>query len=204
MTYGDGNPLYGYGPLVSVDIAGHEMAHGVTSRTAQLIYSGESGGLNEATSDIFGTAVEFFAGSPADPGDYLIGEKIYLNNQSGEALRYMHDPGLDGRSKNCWYSGIGSVDVHYSSGVANHFFYLLAEGSSPANGPASPTCDGSVVTGIGREKAEKIWYRALTVYMTSNTSYAGARAATLQAATDLYGPDTADAVRAAWTAVSVL
>ena len=60
MTYGDGDGVT-FGPLVSIDVAGHEMSHGVTSRTANLIYSGESGGLNEATSDIFGTMVEFYA-----------------------------------------------------------------------------------------------------------------------------------------------
>jgi Zn-dependent metalloprotease len=95
--------------------------------------------------------------------------------------------------------------VHYSSGVANHFFYLLAEGSNPAGGPASPTCDGSSHGGIGRLKAGKIWYRALTVYMTSSTHYAGARAATLSAASDLYGAGSPEvsAVAAAWSAVSV-
>ena len=86
--------------------------------------------------------------------------------------------------------------MHYSSGVANHFFYLLAEGSGAGPSAAwttrSPTCNGSTVTGIGRAKAEKIWYRALTVYMTSSTNYAGARTATINAATDLYGPSSAE------------
>ncbi len=204
MTYGDGDGV-SYSPLVSLDVAGHEMSHGVTSRTAGLLYSGESGGLNEATSDIFGTAVEFYAANANDLGDYLIGERIFIN-KPGVALRYMYDPAKDGASKGCWYSGIGSLDVHYSSGVANHLFYLLSEGSNPVNGqPISPTCDGSTVVGIGRAKAEKIWYRALTVYMTSNTNYAGARVATLKAATDLYGAGSAElgGVAAAWTAVSV-
>lgn len=85
------------------------------------------------------------------------------------------------------------------------FFYLLAEGSNPAGGPASPTCDGSAHGGIGRLAAGRIWYRALTVYMTSSTHYAGARAATLSAAADLHGADSpeANAVAAAWSAVSV-
>jgi Zn-dependent metalloprotease len=99
--------------------------------------------------------------------------------------------------------------VHYSSGVANHFAYLLAEGSGAktVNGVAydSPTCNGSTVTGIGRDKLGKIWYRALTVYMTSSTNYAGARTATLNAAKDLYGAGSTeyDAVAAAWSAVNV-
>jgi Zn-dependent metalloprotease len=204
MTYGDGDGAT-FTPLTALDVAGHEMTHGVTSRSANLTYSGESGGLNEATSDIFGSMVEFYANNPNDPADYIIGEEIYTPAKAGDGLRYMYNPSLDGSSKNCWSSTVGSLDVHYSSGVANHFFYLLAEGSSPAGGPASPTCNGSSVSGIGRDAAAKIWYRALTVYMTSSTNYAGARQATLKAATDLYGAGSAqyNAVAAAWSAVSV-
>ncbi|MCK6435323.1 MAG: M4 family metallopeptidase, partial [Aquabacterium sp.] len=178
MTYGDGDGV-SFNPFDSLDVAGHEMSHGLTSRTAGLVYSGESGGLNEGTSDIFGTAVEFYANNPNDPGDYLIGERIY--KAAGKSLRNMIRPSSDGKSADCWYSNVGSLDVHYSSGVANHFFYLLAEGTS--GGSPSPTCSAGdtrvatgagSVSGIGRAKAEKIWFRALTVYMTSNTSYAGA------------------------------
>jgi Zn-dependent metalloprotease len=114
-------------------------------------------------------------------------------------------PCLDGASPDCFFSTIGSKDVHYSSGVANHFFYLLAEGTAAktfSNGSTtSPTCNGSSLTGIGRDAAQKIWYRALTVYMTSSTNYAGARVATISAAADL-GYSTS-AVAAAWSAVSV-
>lgn len=215
MTYGDGATTF-Y-PLVSIDVAGHEMAHGVTSRSANLTYSGESGGLNEATSDIFGTMVEYYASGSFDVPDYKIGEMIWKSNWGGKtsrtsflptrALRYMYNPILDGASPNCWSSTLGGIDVHYSSGVANHFFYLLAEGSAPAAPlPSSPTCNSSTLTGIGRDKAEQIWYRALTTYMTSSTNYAGARAATIKAAQDLdtaNGWTTAPAVAAAWSAVNV-
>ncbi len=203
MTYGDGDGTTYY-PFDSLDVAGHEMTHGVTSRTAGLVYSGESGGLNEATSDIFGTIVEFYANNSRDAGDYKVGEKLYRSNPGEtKALRYMWQPSLDGKSANCWYSGVGSLNVHYSSGVGNHFFYLLAEGSNAV--PASPTCNGSSVTGIGRAAAGRIWYRALTVYMTSSTNYAGARQATLRAAADLYGSGSGQhsAVASAWSAVSV-
>ncbi len=200
MTYGDGDGTT-FNPFDSLDVAGHEMTHGVTSRTANLTYSGESGGLNEATSDIFGTLVEFFANNPNDAPDYQVGEELYRSGT--QALRYMYHPSLDGRSANCWSSSLGTLDVHYSSGVANHFFYLLAEGSNAT--PSSPTCNGSSVVGIGRSAAGAIWYRALTVYMTSSTNYAGARTATLNAARDLYGSGSAqqNAVAAAWSAVSV-
>jgi Zn-dependent metalloprotease len=210
MTYGDGDGT-SIKPLVSLDVAGHEMTHGVTSRTANLTYSGESGGLNEATSDIFGTMVEFYAANTSDAGDYLIGEKIMVG---GGSLRSMVKPSSDGASADCWYSGVGSLDVHYSSGVANHFFFLLAEGTNSAFG-ASPTCkagDTRVATGtgslsgIGRDAAAKIWYRALTTKMTSSTNYAGARAATIAAAQELFTlgalpADYSAQVAATWTAV---
>ncbi|MFJ8537663.1 M4 family metallopeptidase [Streptomyces sp. NPDC093591] len=208
MTYGDGDGTQ-LGPLVSLDVAGHEMTHGVTSKTAALTYSGESGGLNEATSDIFGTLVEFHAANSSDPGDYLIGEKIVRSGFSRDALRYMDKPSKDGSSVDCWSTTTKDLDVHYSSGIGNHFAYLLAEGSGAktVNGVSynSPTCDGSSVSGIGRDKLGKIWYRALTVYMTSSTNYAGARTATLSAAKDLYGAGGAEynAVAAAWSAVNV-
>jgi Zn-dependent metalloprotease len=206
MTYGDGDGT-SYGPLVSLDVAGHEMSHGVTENSANLTYSGESGGLNESTSDIFGTAVEFFANNPNDPGDYLIGEQFDLKNHQG--LRRMDKPSSDGSSADCWSSNVGNLDVHYSSGVGNHFFYLLSEGSGAKtlNGVSysSPTCNGSTVTGIGHDAAAKIWYRALTVYMTSSTDYHGARTASLNAAKDLYGAGSTqyNAVDAAWAGVNV-
>ncbi|MFC3576743.1 M4 family metallopeptidase [Streptomyces yaanensis] len=208
MTYGDGDGTT-FGPLVALDVAGHEMSHGVTSKTAALTYSGESGGLNEATSDIFGTLVEWYANNSSDLGDYLIGEKIVRSGFGKSALRYMDQPSKDGNSADYWSSSVGNLDVHYSSGVANHFAYLLAEGSGAKtiNGVSynSPTSNGSTVTGIGRDKLGKIWYRALTVYMTSSTNYAGARTATLNAAKDLYGAGSTEynAVAAAWSAVNV-
>ncbi|MFF4752023.1 M4 family metallopeptidase [Streptomyces sp. NPDC002514] len=206
MTYGDGSG--NTHPLTALDVAGHEMSHGVTSNTAGLNYSGESGGLNEATSDIFGTGVEFYANNPNDVGDYLIGEEINING-NGTPLRYMDKPSKDGASADYWSSTVGNKDVHYSSGVANHFFYLLSEGSGAKtiNGVSynSPTSNGSTVTGIGRAKALQIWYKALTTYMTSTTNYKAARTATLNAATALYGSGSAEynAVAAAWSAVSV-
>jgi zinc metalloprotease ZmpA len=204
MTYGDGDGTT-FNPFDSLDVAGHEMSHGVTSRTAGLVYSQESGGLNEATSDIFGTSVEFFANNANDAPDYLIGERLYKSGN--KALRYMYRPSKDGSSADCWSRNLKRLDVHFSSGPANHFFYLLSEGSgvsSFTDATGATTCNGATVTGIGRAAAEKIWYRALTVYMTSRTNYAGARTATLAAARDLDASGTwANAVAAAWSAVNV-
>jgi zinc metalloprotease ZmpA len=209
MTYGDGDGTT-FNPFDSLDVAGHEMTHGVTSRTANLTYSGESGGLNEGTSDIFGTMVEYFSNNPNDTPDYLIGEQLY--KVKGNALRSMINPSLDGASADCWYPTVGNLNVHYSSGVANHVYFLLAEGTT--NGSPSKTCvsgnsrvatgTGSVA-GIGRADAARIWYDALTKYMTSGTNYAGARVATLKASDAAFGAGSAQsqAVAAAWTAVNV-
>ncbi|MFD9357177.1 M4 family metallopeptidase [Streptomyces sp. NPDC060031] len=207
MTYGDGTS--NTHPLTSIDVAAHEMTHGLTSVTGNMTYSGEPGGLNEATSDIMAAAVEFNANNPSDVGDYLVGEKIDINGD-GTPLRYMDKPSKDGGSKDAWYSGIGSIDVHYSSGPANHVFYLMSEGSGAKviNGVSynSPTSDNLPVTAIGRDAAAKIWFRALTVgYFKSNTNYAAARTATLQAAADLYGANsvTYNNVANAWAGIAV-
>ncbi|MCB1056155.1 MAG: M4 family metallopeptidase [Acidobacteria bacterium] len=204
MTYGDGGSTF-Y-PLVALDVAGHEMSHGVMSTEANLTYSGESGGLNESNSDIFGTMVEYSVNSTLDVPDYWIGERIYKANWSSggtvytqtKALRYMDDPHKDGTSPACWSSSLGSLDVHYSSGPNNHMFYLLAEGGTSK-------CNGNTVTGIGRDKAARIWYKAISDYMTSSTNYHGARTAALSAAAALYGSGSTEynAVNAAFAAINV-
>lgn len=206
VTYGDGSG--NAHPLTTIDIGAHEITHGVTSATAGLGYSGEPGALNEGTSDIFATMVEFYADIPADVPDYLIGEKADLNG-NGTPLRYMDRPSRDGVSPDYWSASVPNLDPHLASGIANHFFFLLAEGSGPRtiNGIDynSPTVNGSVLTGIGRSAAAAIWYRALTVYLTSSANYHSARTATLSAARDLYGAAGTQyaAVAAAWTGVNV-
>jgi len=202
MTYGDG--ANNARPLVALDVAGHEMSHGVSEALANLGYSGDVGGINEANSDIFGTMVEFYANVAADPGDYDIGEKINIRG-NGTPLRYMYDPHKDGVSDNCWTTATPGKDPHYSSGVGNHWFFLIAEGSGSTPFGTSPTCNNSTVTGIGRDKAAKIWYRALDVSFTSTESYSKARTDTLAAATFYYGSCSTEykAVQAAWSAVSV-
>lgn len=213
MFYGDGDGV-SYRPLTVIDVAGHEMSHGVAQATSGLAYSGDAGGLNEANSDIMGAMVEFYANNANDTPDYLVGEEIYIANVDGSnnqrALRYMYNPIKDTRSPNCYpAAGFAGVDPHYSSGVGNHFFYLLAEGSGAKTfsgmDHTSPTCNGSSITGIGRAAASQIWYRALDIYFTSSTTYPQARTATLNAARDLYGAGSAEynAVAAAWSAVSV-
>jgi Zn-dependent metalloprotease len=206
MSYGDG--AGNTHPLTELDVTGHEMSHGVTENTAALAYTGDAGGLNEATSDIFGTSVEFFANNANDVGDYLIGEKIDING-NGTPLRYMDKPSRDGASKDCWSSTLGNLDPHYSSGPLNHWFYLASEGSGAKtiNGVPynSSTCDGSTLSGIGRDAAVKIWYRALSTYLTSSSNYAAARNAAIRAARDLYGATSTQCtgVAAAFGAIAV-
>ena len=212
MAYGDGEPGTRLPkPVVSVDVAGHEMSHGVTEATANLNYSGDAGGLNESTSDIFGTLVKFYANNPNDPGNYVIGARVVSGG-----LRKMYKQDLDGRSFSCYPSGGFSWsnprhDPHFTSGVGNRLFYLLAEGPTVPSTDTGLTkaklvCNGDTTfTGLGREKAGKIWYRTLTVYLNANSSYPNARRASIQAANDLYGANSAESatVARAWSAVGV-
>lgn len=208
--YEEGVPRFGDGkndksPLTELDVVAHEFTHGIVEATAAF----QGDGLNEATCDIFGTMVEFYANIAADTPDYLIGEKANFHGD-GKPMRYMDKPSRDGKSPDYWKPGLDRLkDAHHAAGVANHFFYLLAEGSGKKviNGVAydSPTYDGSKVTGIGREKAAKIWYKALTTQFKSTTKYKDARVGTLKAAAALYGKSSAEynAVEKAWTAVNV-
>ena len=196
MTYGDGNATYS--PLTSLDIGGHEITHGLTSYTANLTYSYESGALNESFSDCFGTTIEWYA-DPAH-GDWLIGEDI------GGAFRSHSNPNAYGDPDTYlgtnWYTGTGdNGGVHTNSGVQNYWFYLLANGGSGTNDIGN----AFNVTGISLTKAAAIAFRSLTVYLTSSSNYANARTYSIQAATDLYGPCSPEVIATAnaWYAVGV-
>ncbi|ATL25591.1 M4 family metallopeptidase [Streptomyces formicae] len=218
MEYGDGDGKTLRQPVVALDITGHELTHGVVAATANLqgTYAdahgnlhGESASLNESLADIFGSNVEFATNNPNNPPNYLIGEKLGLRQGF---LRRLDHPSLDkleGVVEN-WSPGLNRAEAHKGSGVSSHAYYLLAEGSGrkTINGVAynSPTCDGSSVTGIGRDKATQIFYRALTRYMVSTTDFHDARTATLRAAADLYGGASSTeykTVDKAWAAVNV-
>ncbi|TDO45055.1 Zn-dependent metalloprotease [Kribbella sp. VKM Ac-2527] len=207
MTYGDG--ASNARPLTSIDVAGHEMSHGVTEATANLNYSGDAGGLNESTSDIFGTAVEFSANNSSDPGDYLIGEKINING-NGTPLRYMDKPSKDGRgSVDCWSTSTGGLDPHYSSGPLNHWFYLASEGtgSKVIGGVthSSTACNGATITPVGRDVAAKVWYRTLSTKLSSGSTYKDAREGAINSAKELYGADSTQCkgIEAAFNGISV-
>jgi Zn-dependent metalloprotease len=210
MVYGDGDGAL-FKPLsIGLDVTAHELTHGVTDETADLIYAKESGALNEAVSDIFAVATEYYANSALD---WQIGEDVFTPNVAGDALRYMNNPTLDGYSVdyypdrlysgNCVpSSGNDYCGVHGNSGIANLAFYLMVVGGQHPQGKTS-----NVVPAIGMSKARKIWYRALTTYLNPGDGFHTARSYTVQAAADLYGgncSDTAKAVRSAWYAVGVV
>jgi Zn-dependent metalloprotease len=201
MTYGDGDGT-NYGPLVSLDICGHEITHGVTEYSANLVYSYQSGALNESFSDIFGESIEKFA---SGTNDWLMGDDIGAGG-SGGALRSMSNPNAYGDPDTYqgtnWYSGSGdSGGVHTNSGVQNFWFYILSVGKSGTNDKGNTYN----VTGIGMDKAAAIAYRNLTVYLNANSQYSDARNGAIQAAKDLYGADSPEEIATtnAWYAVGV-
>jgi Zn-dependent metalloprotease len=210
MYIGDGSSFKNLG---SIDVIGHEMGHGVTDATSNLTYSGESGGLNESNSDIQGEATEAYARAggtgttiPSSGNDWVMGAEI---SKTGTPLRYMYKPSKDGSSPNAWSTSLKNLDVHYSSGPNNRMFYFLANGSN-----ASSTSDyysqyltqtPKNMTGIGTDKAFRIWFKANTTKFTSSTNYADARNKVLAAAEELYGVGSkeATAVKRAYAAINV-
>ncbi|QRK06319.1 M4 family metallopeptidase [Archangium violaceum] len=213
MSYGDGSypgDPTGSKSLAALDVSAHELSHGVMSQTAALIYSGESGGLNEANSDIFGTMTEFWVrngqGSTigdGTKGNWFIGES--LNPYA--PMRYMHKPSLDGVSVDAWYPGIENIDVHFSSGPMNRAFYFLSQGADKASFGLETSSEylPEGMEGIGNDKAAAIWYRAITVYMFPSANYLVARTASLRSAADLFGAASNEyrAVQNAFAAINV-
>jgi len=187
------------------DIIGHELTHGVTDKTANLVYANASGALNEAWSDILGLSAESYKNGTTT-STWLLGDGLY--NTAGKALRYMDDPTKDNYSKDWYPDRIPFVSnpsnsndqggVHGNSGIANLAYVLLVDGGTHPRNKST-----AVVPSIGMAKAEKIFYRALVTYMNQNTDFAGARTATAQAAQDLYGTTEKTAVETAWCAVGV-
>lgn len=210
MFIGDGSSFTSLG---SIDVIGHEMGHGVTAATSDLVYSGESGGLNESSSDIGGEVVEAYARAggkgeaiPAGGNDWMLGTEI---SRDGIPLRWMYRPSKDGSSPDAWSTSLRRLDVHYSSGPNNRMFYFLSQGSKAdkdgdyyskylVKAPAA-------MTGIGTDKAFRIWFKANTTKFTSSTNYAQAREKMVEAAQELYGVASAEAiaVQRAYAAINV-
>ena len=210
MFIGDGSS---FNSLGSIDVIGHEMGHGVTAATSSLVYSGESGGLNESSSDIGGEVVEAYARAggagesiPSTGNDWMLGTEISRDNTP---LRWMYRPSKDGSSPDAWSTSLRRLDVHYSSGPNNRMFYFLSQGSKEDKKGdyyskylvKSP----GAMSGIGTDKAFKIWFKANTTKFTSSTNYADARAKMIEAAQELYGAASREAVavQRAYAAINV-
>ena len=207
MSYGDGDGER-LGMLTTLDIGGHEITHGVTQHTAGLIYRGQSGGLNEAFSDILGALVEMYAASKnaSVKGNWSLGEQAWTpkNGDPTDALRYMNDPTKDDYSVDHYSKYPEQTEVHGSSGIANQAFYQLAEANNVGK-TANSVSTIVVKDGVGVEKAGKIFFRALRYYLTPDSTFADARTATIRAATDLYGASSVEVkkTRESWSAVGV-
>lgn len=192
-----------YGPLTSLDVVGHEFAHGFTEFTSGLIYQDESGALNEAISDILGKAVEF----TYDPENktWLIGARFVLTD-ADDHFRDMADPNTKNNPK--LYAGrfweFGTRDnggVHINSGVLNFWFHMLTEGKTDVNEIAVEYD----VPAIGLEKAASIVFTMNTAYLTESSTYTKAVAASIESVKDLYGENSAEmaSVLEAWKAVGL-
>lgn len=204
IYYGDGNGTKFTNFGNALDVVAHEMTHGVTSFESGLVYQNEPGALNESLSDIFAAAVESWAQGGVNGNTWKLAEAIYTPATAGDALRYMNNPTQDGVSKDYYperYTGTeDSGGVHYNSGISNLAFQRLVAGGG------HPRYKNHYnVTGIGMSKAEAIFYRAQTDYLTSTSDFQAMRNATLQAAQDLYGVNSAErnSVNMAWCLVGV-
>lgn len=196
MTYGDGNG--NNSPLVALDVIAHELAHGLTDFSANLVYANESGALNESFSDIFGASTEFYA--EPNTGDWLIGEDLPSTIRSMENPNILANP--DTYEGNFWEFGFDdNGGVHTNSGVQNYWYYLVTDGGSGTNDKGSEYN----ISGLGLDKSAAIAYRNLTVYLTPTSNYEDARFFSIQSAIDLYGTCTpeVETVTNAWHAVGV-
>ncbi len=189
MWYGNGGSVFK--PLArGLDVGGHEMTHGVIEKTANLIYQGESGALNESFADVFGVMI--------DPNDWKVGEDVMQNGVSPNGcLRSLQDPHNGDVPNGQWWQPKhvnekynGSQDnggVHINSGIPNHAFYLFATNAA-----------------VGNAKAEKVYYKALRDYLVKSSKFVDCRIAVIQAASDLYGNAVANAAASAFDQVGIL
>ncbi|SFD23705.1 neutral peptidase B. Metallo peptidase. MEROPS family M04 [Bacillus sp. 491mf] len=199
MMYGDGDGEEFVAFSAGLDVIAHELTHAVTEYTADLVYKNESGALNESLSDIMGAMV--------DRDDWELGEDIYTPEMRGTVLRSLKDPasipnplkpseGYPDHYSKRYTGNIDNGGVHINSSINNKAAYLVSEGGKHY---------GVTVNGVGREATEKIYYRALSKYLTANSNFSMMRQAAIQAATDLYGQNSKEvqAVKKAYDAVGV-
>lgn len=208
MVYGDGdedlpeNQRIFNRFTIAVDIIGHELAHGVTQHTANLIYQGQSGALNESMSDVFGSLVkQRLLGQSPTEADWIIGEGLFTPNVNGLGIRSMKEPGTayndpvvgkdpqPGHMRDYVNTQSDNGGVHINSGIPNRAFYVTAVN----------------LGGYAWEKAGQIWYVTLKSKLSESANFATAAAKTYEAARDLYGQGSLEqqAVRAGWAEVGI-
>jgi len=218
MVYGDGDGALFRELSGGLDVVGHELTHGVTQFTSNLIYQDESGALNEAFSDMMGNTVEFYAAAnsldPSVSPDFLIGEDIMVLADVVAGFRNMGDPQEDDDPDHYSELVITNQDnggVHTNSGIPNHAYFLLASGGANAGCDAvgsndhthTANCDVTVSgSGIGIDDAAQIFFTAFTS-LPQNANMCSARLATLAAASAYEGGAHVDSTANAWTAVGV-
>lgn len=213
IGHGDGQT---FGRLSSIDIIGHELAHGITEKSAGLIYRHQSGGLNESYSDVIGVMFEWWhtqqdgsEKSGRRPFEWKIGEDSFTpSGPNDDALRYMDDPVADGRSLDHLSMYQDHIDVHFSSGIPNNAFYLTVEGGTHRLGK---TVEGlnKIYEGDHSQAmltAGQVWMHALQYYLQPSSGFREALQATLLAAQDLYPgqPAIQSTLKDAWEAVGVV
>ncbi|GAA0702195.1 M4 family metallopeptidase [Paraclostridium ghonii] len=177
MSYGDGDPTIFNAFSAANDVVAHEITHGVTTSSADLIYMNQPGALNESFSDVFGYFI--------DSDDWTMGEDLYKT--PGQAIRDLQDPtkhGQPAHMKNYKITLKDGGGVHTNSGIPNKAAY-------------------NTITKIGKEKSEKIYYRALTQYLTRQSKFKDAKSSLIQSAKDIYGDKEANDVKASWDEVGV-
>ncbi|CAM2065280.1 Neutral metalloproteinase [Sulfidibacter corallicola] len=201
MYCGDGDGVEFGRFCESLDVVAHEFTHGVTDAESNLEYRNESGALNEAFSDIFGSSCTIWDDGRISNESWMLGEEIYTPGTAGDALRYMDNPTRDNQSYDYYperYTGTADRGgVHLNSGIANLAYVLLVEGGSHPRGKTTVN-----VPAIGLQKAQAIFYRTqIGGYLTTRSGFAEMRSASARAAKDLYGDTEEAAVQAAWDAV---
>lgn len=198
MAYGDGDGRTFRAFSAGLDVVAHELTHGVTERSSNLVYQNQSGAMNESVSDIFGAIIEHYV-KPESQKVWTMGESIALGNVG---LRDFADPRTQQQPAHM-SQYVNTTDdnggVHTNSGIPNNAAYLMTMGGR------NPVSSVQVPAGIGYEKAAKVWYRANTQYFTSTTDFAGAARGTQSAARDLQLTQREqDIVECAWIATGVV
>jgi Zn-dependent metalloprotease len=208
MVYGDGDEDLPVDQrlfnrfTIAIDIIGHELTHGVTQFTANLIYQGQSGALNESMSDVFGSLVKQRAlGHSSADADWIIGEGLFTSNVNGVGIRSMKEPGTayndpvlgkdpqPGHMRDYVQTIADNGGVHINSGIPNRAFYVTALN----------------LGGFAWEKAGNIWYVTLKDKLSASANFVTAAAKTYEAARELYGQGSLEqqAVRAGWAEVGI-